>query len=717
MDLNDVSMHHRHRNRINYFYGDDETVLCWHDEKLYPAKIQQRKASKQRGAGNGDDDIYNKQYLVHYHGWSKTWDEWVDEAKILKKTPQNDKLCASPRHSPSSPMKHKLDNIHNLNMNRKHKLNEDHPDDSSYILDDDLEDDSADGDLSHIQFLGDINLKSKRLTATKPTTTTMKMSDHSLRSKVDDLEKRLKAVTDDRDRWHSKYLRKAKRCKEFKEVSKRLYAECVHGDGPRWHLIEFRDTEHRVTRDAELADLRSKITSLYPKGSFDVSGITKWRGRTELEDSVKRFVELNGEYRIEAFTLIKVYDGNSSCFKDMTVDLHDVIQKYEIREHPRIPALNGQFGIKALCNIPRNTCFGQYFGGEILQDAFGKVFDGTGEEHDHNIYAFDQKIDKFELKKLKDKEKRMEMNRMNRQRMQSQPINVNVHTQPQPQQQQPINVNLGNLNLTNLANLDLANLQSLLQRQPQPQPVMNGMNALDALNALNALNVGQQQQQQQQLVPVSLQNAIDLTQPQPPNINMNAVNVNVLHPNHANPINLNLNQNLNINPNLSINPNLNQNQNPNQNKPSKRGRGRPRKNKVEVMRKNQSEMFEADDYENDPEYASIPDKVFIIDPFIGDWKNDELLLRYVNDCRADIDDKEPSSDDNRYYNVEFVGMKVNGWPQTYLIAKRDIKEGEELMTYYGTAFSDAITHKLEEEHRKKQRKIRIDADILQGVKL
>ena len=32
------------------------------------------------------------------------------------------------------------------------------------------------------------------------------------------------------------------------------------------HLIEFRDTEHRVTRDAELADLRAKITSLYPKG-------------------------------------------------------------------------------------------------------------------------------------------------------------------------------------------------------------------------------------------------------------------------------------------------------------------------------------------------------------------------------------------------------------------------------------------------------------------
>ena len=52
----------------------------------------------------------------------------------------------------------------------------------------------------------------------------------------------------------------------MREVAKRLYSECVHGEGPRWHLIEFRDTEHRVTRDAELADLRAKITSLYPEG-------------------------------------------------------------------------------------------------------------------------------------------------------------------------------------------------------------------------------------------------------------------------------------------------------------------------------------------------------------------------------------------------------------------------------------------------------------------
>jgi len=110
-------------------------------------------------------------------------------------------------------------------------------------------------------------------------------------------------------------------------------------------------------------------------------------------------------------------------------------------------------------------------------------------------------------------------------------------------------------------------------------------------------------------------------------------------------------------------------------------------------------------------------KVFIIDPFIGDWTGDELLLRYVNDCRADIENEEPTTQDSEFYNVEFVGMSVNGWPQTYLIAKRDIGQGEELMTYYGTEFSNAIATKCEEEKKRALRQRRIDRDIVKGLEL
>ena len=70
------------------------------------------------------------------------------------------------------------------------------------------------------------------------------------------------------DSLNKKYKKRKKKTKEMREVALRLYSACVHGEGPRLHMSEFRDTDDRVTRDAELADLRAKVTSLYPKGIF-----------------------------------------------------------------------------------------------------------------------------------------------------------------------------------------------------------------------------------------------------------------------------------------------------------------------------------------------------------------------------------------------------------------------------------------------------------------
>mmetsp|Transcript_3004 Transcript_3004/g.5024 ORF Transcript_3004/g.5024 Transcript_3004/m.5024 type:complete len:473 (+) Transcript_3004:50-1468(+) len=311
------------------------------------------------------------------------------------------------------------------------------------------------------------------------------------------------------DKLH-KYSRKASKYKHkyhrMEEITQRLYEECVRGEAPRWHSIQWADAEQRIVRDQELASLREKILDLYKSHTqYSVQGLTKWRGKKDIEHSVQQYVRKNGEYCIDAMAIVRHNNYQTN------LAMKRVIDKYKIDNHARIAALNGQYGVHALMDIAKHTCLGQYFGGEILQSAFGKVYGGTGEEHDHNIYAFDQQIDAPELRKLNIKE--------------------------------------------------------------------------------------------------------------------------------------------------------------------------------------QDEC------------------IFVIDPFIGDWNNDELLLRYVNDCRADIDEIKPSKEDKKYWNVEFVGMKVNGWPQTYLIAKRDIKQGEELMTYYGHEFSHAISKKHEEDEKKKVRKQRIDKYI------
>jgi len=64
-------------------FADHEKVLCYHGPLLYEAKcVRSRKHTK-----SGDPGDY--QYFVHYQGWNKNWDEWVDETRILKASSEN----------------------------------------------------------------------------------------------------------------------------------------------------------------------------------------------------------------------------------------------------------------------------------------------------------------------------------------------------------------------------------------------------------------------------------------------------------------------------------------------------------------------------------------------------------------------------------------------------------------------------------------------------
>ncbi|XP_019852731.1 PREDICTED: mortality factor 4-like protein 1 [Amphimedon queenslandica] len=53
--------------------GEGEKVLCYHGPLIYEAKINKIQMKDK-----------SLQYLVHYSGWSKSWDEWVPESRVLK---------------------------------------------------------------------------------------------------------------------------------------------------------------------------------------------------------------------------------------------------------------------------------------------------------------------------------------------------------------------------------------------------------------------------------------------------------------------------------------------------------------------------------------------------------------------------------------------------------------------------------------------------------
>jgi hypothetical protein len=59
-------------------FSEGEKVLCYHGPLLYEAKCVKTKK-----------DGGTLMYFVHYLGWNKNWDEWVNETRILKITPEN----------------------------------------------------------------------------------------------------------------------------------------------------------------------------------------------------------------------------------------------------------------------------------------------------------------------------------------------------------------------------------------------------------------------------------------------------------------------------------------------------------------------------------------------------------------------------------------------------------------------------------------------------
>eukprot|EP00088_Acartia_fossae_P026651 TRINITY_DN2748_c0_g1_i11.p1 TRINITY_DN2748_c0_g1~~TRINITY_DN2748_c0_g1_i11.p1 ORF type:complete len:347 (-),score=71.85 TRINITY_DN2748_c0_g1_i11:341-1381(-) len=59
-------------------YKVDEKVLCYHGPLLYEAKC-----TKIKKEGN------SYSYLIHYQGWNKNWDEWVNDSRMLKQTAEN----------------------------------------------------------------------------------------------------------------------------------------------------------------------------------------------------------------------------------------------------------------------------------------------------------------------------------------------------------------------------------------------------------------------------------------------------------------------------------------------------------------------------------------------------------------------------------------------------------------------------------------------------
>merc|ERR1712129_123491 len=121
--------------------------------------------------------------------------------------------------------------------------------------------------------------------------------------------------------------------KQEKIKSDTLYSEIVQGSQPRWDLIECC-MDNRILRDRELHELRLQVNGLYQNGLYVVKCIQSHVGNSEYEQSILEFIRLNGEYKVNAETIVH----------KQHINLHRVIQKYQILSHDRIADLSGEHG-------------------------------------------------------------------------------------------------------------------------------------------------------------------------------------------------------------------------------------------------------------------------------------------------------------------------------------------------------------------------------------
>lgn len=75
-----------------------DKIICEHKGLKYEAKIMNERLNRE-----SQEKTPEKQFFIHYQGWNKNWDEWVDEARIFQYNEANIALMREQRvnHSKS----------------------------------------------------------------------------------------------------------------------------------------------------------------------------------------------------------------------------------------------------------------------------------------------------------------------------------------------------------------------------------------------------------------------------------------------------------------------------------------------------------------------------------------------------------------------------------------------------------------------------------------
>ena len=107
----------------------------------------------------------------------------------------------------------------------------------------------------------------------------------------------------------------------------------------------------------------------------------------QYEKAIDQYLEVNSKEDSDDEILLMRVNVYAKRFKQLSV-----IEVYQIESHPRIPALNGQNGLKAKSDIRKGTILGEYFTVFALASDLEKL-QGTHVYNKINEYGFNANVD------------------------------------------------------------------------------------------------------------------------------------------------------------------------------------------------------------------------------------------------------------------------------------------------------------------------------------
>ena len=187
---------------------------------------------------------------------------------------------------------------------------------------------------------------------------------------------------------NNKYESVLRENESLKQRLKNLYRYAMQGIPPMYNSVALIHSNGMV-RSKSLQSIFNSLQNKHNNSKENVVKIAKnkydyWN---DYASSILQFVSENGIYNKNPHILIS---KNGQIFRK--IEQNETVEAYTISNHPRIPALNGQKGLKSKVSLPMFTVIGQYIGIETNNTEYDGCYYGTTEGAFVDKYAFEINI-------------------------------------------------------------------------------------------------------------------------------------------------------------------------------------------------------------------------------------------------------------------------------------------------------------------------------------